>query len=1027
MTVTRATKEVSFRATAVGCFLVTVFAVASVYLAIKSGATAAATVPAALALVYFGRVHFLSLSSKEQNLARTVSTTGEILAAAAVFTLPALYFVLGQNWSYRELMLTIAAGGLLGIPVAVALSGRRIFESQRFDYPEVKACEDVLTTARRMPQAPLAWVSSLCAAAFAVCKSLGLDSPAEKPVSMGSDFLTLGSVQAPSPSPAFLGLGYYLGRKTSCEAFLGSVLLAIVAFPLISLGGGDAADWTERAQLVAIGCVLIGGLLTFIEMGTASLLAAFRAPADQADHVDLSEDDAESRSRTSVVLAASILALGVVLLWTLGQSKQALIPSGHSVAVVVLLIATTASIAGVVGCFCVGLLGSSSNPISAIALIVAALMLVAGLSDIPAVVFAATVCCIAAGVSGNLLQDLRIGRAVGGSPIKITAAQLVGVAVSAVVVPGAMLLFLSTVPDLADEENRQMPQASSLAKFVGLAQGDPHNAGGGQEIDPQSKYVAIGVLLGLGLWSTRRVNPLLVGIGMYLPMHITGTLAVGGIMRWGHDTWLDFRGATEKVKKVRRGLGVALATGLLIAEVLVAVVWAFLEVPTITPSGFGIALGAGILGLMAALLLLVPLRSSIVLQRNDAASSVLFLVEPCFHGDRYMPAAALLADRVVVVRRREFPTPPGGYTNEVITKNSSAEAMVDAVSRWLESSTWLRAGVLPGNEYAVPQAALIAERMNWIGNSVASAKAARSKSLMRLALQEGGARCPHSVTCRSIKEVERAACELGLPVVLKPTDMACSLLVRKVDTVRELLSHAKLILSPRRNLINYPLAEEVLVEQYVEGEEYSIEMFLHEGSVRYASVTEKIKTSPPYFVELQHVVPATTPSEDAKRELIASATQAAVEALGLTNGPIHAEIIANEAGHFIVEIAARQPGDEITTLLRLAGGVDLHNASIRQALGLSLLESELRGLRSGASIRYLTASPGIVTDISGVRDALNMEGVAEVCMDVDVGSLVRRLTSSEARIGFVIASAATGSEAKRIARRASRQIRVNTR
>lgn len=418
-------------------------------------------------------------------------------------------------------------------------------------------------------------------------------------------------------------------------------------------------------------------------------------------------------------------------------------------------------------------------------------------------------------------------------------------------------------------------------------------------------------------------------------------------------------------------------------------------------------------------------------ENREFVGRVLFVIEPCFHGARYIRAANELdADgfecSVVVVRREDGPPLPPGQAEILIADVLSAYDVRDKILEWCKNRDVDSFGLLPGNEYCVPVAAEVCHLLDLPGNIPIAGYAARDKRLMRYALKAARVSSPTVHVFESAKVFEKAVEGFDYPVVVKPPDMACSLHVKLCLNADELRAAGNQILYRQHNLIGYPLVSAVMVEEYMEGPEFSVELFLADGRQLFCSLTEKEKSPTPFFVELGHVVPSSISTEQQSAALTASALRAAL-ALGITNGPVHAEIIMSEDGPKVVELAARLPGGNITDLLRLAWGVDLHKAAVQQALGVdpTHIQAQVKP-RKGAAIKFVCASPGKVLSIRGLGEARASQGVTAVELYVNRGDLINILRSSEDRIGYVIATGRDGSEAKDNARRAADKIVIHT-
>ena len=223
--------------------------------------------------------------------------------------------------------------------------------------------------------------------------------------------------------------------------------------------------------------------------------------------------------------------------------------------------------------YLVGLVGSSNNPISGLtlsALLIAALMMVAlgitGSKGVMAVLGVAGIVCCAAGIAGDMMQDLKVGHILGGTPWKMQLGEIVGVIVAALVLIWPMIA-LDQVYHIGSEQ-LPAPQAGLMAL---MAQGIV----GGEMAWP---LVIAGMFLAVGLILIKTPSPMLVAVGMYLPFHSTAAIFVGGIFKWILESMLKKNNATDEQKTKAENTGVLLSSGLIAGEALTAVILAFVVI-----------------------------------------------------------------------------------------------------------------------------------------------------------------------------------------------------------------------------------------------------------------------------------------------------------------------------------------------------------------------------------------------------------------------------------------------------------------
>ncbi|WP_026509534.1 MULTISPECIES: ATP-grasp domain-containing protein [unclassified Butyrivibrio] len=308
---------------------------------------------------------------------------------------------------------------------------------------------------------------------------------------------------------------------------------------------------------------------------------------------------------------------------------------------------------------------------------------------------------------------------------------------------------------------------------------------------------------------------------------------------------------------------------------------------------------------------------------------------------------------------------------------------------------------------------------------------ATDKAAMRRRMKECGVPIPEFHVISDEAEFMDAADRLGDKFVCKPADNAASrgvVLVNKSELSRESdgsISEAlKEIYSYTRE---FSRSGQVLLEEFMEGPEVSVESFTINGETHIITITDKMVTEVPYFVETGHTEPSRLP--ESSREDIRRVALAAIKAVGIVNGPSHTEIKVTDSGAKLVEIAARLGGDFITSkLVPLSTGVDLIDCCISSTLSQEVKCKATKNC--GAAIRFLHAREedeaddknGVITAINGLKEAESMPGVVEVSAYKKVGDTVGRLKNSGDRWGHVIATGKDADEAEINATKAAEKI-----
>ena len=598
--------ELTFRAMLIGLVLCVVLGAANAYLGLRAGQTIAATYPAAVIGMAILRVFKGSLL--EENIARTAGSIGESVAAGAVFTIPA--FVITKAWpdfsstdSYWKATALMITGSVIGV-LFVSLVRRFLVEDPDLPFPESVAASQIHKAGQVGAQAAshlfynMAFGGIVFLAGsfgvfatdinFPVVIAGGLSGRlklgASHSIAVGGT--TLGS--GPTISPAYIGVGYVIGPKLAALNFSGSVLAWGVLVPMIIFvlgpqfapqmgapGGWNWEDmsvrvWRDIVRPIAIGGMMAGAANTLFRMRKNILAGLSRAFHELVHGVQ----DAAATSRVNQYMSSRLVLTGIgvmfVVMLVLYTYFSGSLEAGIVAGVVMLLVGFCfATVSG----YLVGVIGSSNNPISGLTLstlIIAALLLVAlgvsGRSGVIAVLGVAAVVCVSSAVAGELLQDFKVGYILGGTPKKIQIAELVAVVVASAVMYFPLLLLhqgnINTGGIGFGDAKLSAPQAGLMAS---LAQGIV-----GHEM--AWPLIIAGIFLGITMILIRVPSPMLVAIGMYLPLGTTFAIFVGGILRWITDSIAEKRGFNEAQKTRVENIGVLAASGLITGEALMGLV-----------------------------------------------------------------------------------------------------------------------------------------------------------------------------------------------------------------------------------------------------------------------------------------------------------------------------------------------------------------------------------------------------------------------------------------------------------------------
>jgi biotin carboxylase len=320
--------------------------------------------------------------------------------------------------------------------------------------------------------------------------------------------------------------------------------------------------------------------------------------------------------------------------------------------------------------------------------------------------------------------------------------------------------------------------------------------------------------------------------------------------------------------------------------------------------------------------------------------------------------------------------------------------------------------IAPGIDWPVAIAARVAQRLALAHPiSPEAAQLATSKLRQRERFREAGVPQPGFVLCRSVEEATEAAEGLGYPCVVKAPDRQGQRglgLVRREEDVRPAAEEA---LGASRGGV-------CIVEQYAEGREVTVNAFSVGGRYSPLTITDREVAEPPAFgVALAHVWPSSLPPPEVGEAV--EAASAAARALGVADGPTYTQILATADGPRVVELAARLGGGHDAELCRAALDIDLNGLALAAALGEEIPEARLRPVAraGGACVRFLVAPPGELRGVTGVDEALALDGIELARVYREPGYVFGPLRRGADRAGAVLAVGASRDEA--LARAAS--------
>lgn len=579
--------EFTIRALIIGLVLAVVLGAANAYLGLKAGMTIAATYPAAV--IGMALIKIMKGTILEENFTRTVGSIGESIAAGAIFTLPA-FFIAGiwnpffTPGNYMISAAIMVAGGILGI-MFVALLRKVMVEDVELPFPESVAAAEIHKAGRHGGGGSKFLFSAM--GIGAVIQSLGqfklFATSWDKLISLGKGSLLF---KSPDVSPAYMGVGYIIGPRLASLNFSGGVLAWGLLTPMIAYfkfsGQELPADfdwsatmitvWKDYVRPIAIGGMLVGAGFTLWKMRKSLATGIARSVGDvkkaaTGEHTTIrTEKDINFKW-----IMIGILGTAVATFFIYNYFAQNVVAA--LVATVVMIVAGFffAAVSG----YLVGIIGSSNNPISGLTLstlVVAAILMVAlgmkGMQGVAAVLGVAAVVCVAAAVAGEMLQDLKAGHFLGGTPWKMQLGDIIGVVVSAAIMFIPLLVLHEGDIKMGGTgfggDKLPAPQASLMAILSkGIVAGDM-----------EWILIFVGMLMGVAFILMNVKSPMLVSVGMYLPLGTTFAIFVGGMVKGIVERVNAKKGFNDAQKSRVENNGVLIAAGLIAGEALIGLLFA---------------------------------------------------------------------------------------------------------------------------------------------------------------------------------------------------------------------------------------------------------------------------------------------------------------------------------------------------------------------------------------------------------------------------------------------------------------------
>ena len=576
--------EFTVTALLIGILLAIVFGAANAYLGLLVGMTVSASIPAAVISMGIIRVILRKDSILENNMVQTIGSAGESVAAGAIFTLPALFLWAEEGKIAFPSILSIAMialfGGILGVCFMVPLRQALIVEEHgTLPFPEGTACAEVLLAGEEGGSKAGTVFAGLGIAAFYKFLADGMQL---FPSEIGHAFKNYSGAQiGMQVLPALGGVGYICGPKISSYMFAGGTLSWFVLMPMIALFGGDAtifpasvtvnelltmpdggpsALWSNYIKYIGAGAVATGGIISLIK-SLPLIVRTFKQAIGSMKKNAGSGKQLRTEQDLPFPLLIGVILVIAVLIWILPIFPVNLVGA--------LIIVVFGFFFATVSSRMVGLIGSSNNPVSGMAiatLIIATLLLKAtgttGTSGMIGAICIGSIICIVAAIAGDTSQDLKTGFIVGATPKLQQIGEMIGVIASSAAI-GYVLYLLNAAWGFGSNEI-PAPQATMMKMLVE----------GIMNAELPWALILIGIFVAIVV-EILGIPVLPFAVGMYLPFSLSAGIMAGGVVRW----ILERRKTDdEKEKKASIERGTLFTSGLIAGEGLMGVILAILAV-----------------------------------------------------------------------------------------------------------------------------------------------------------------------------------------------------------------------------------------------------------------------------------------------------------------------------------------------------------------------------------------------------------------------------------------------------------------
>ncbi len=611
--------ELTVRAIVLGLVLGALMTAANTYLGLYIGMTVSASIPAAvMSMLLLRMFRFKDVSILENNIVQTMTSAGESLAAGIIFTMPAL-LVMGREMDTLTTFIVAILGGILGTIFTITL--RRVFiVEEALLYPEGIACEEVLVAGEKGGSQLIVILYALGLGALYGWMVKGFKLTQAK-VEVAVEIVGVRVYSALDYSLSLVAVGWIVGLNIASYIFFGAVLGVFILTPIYGMTYGWPVDtdlahgfktlWSTHIRFVGVGCMVVGGLWTLIDMRktiSSGLKKALKSGLTDSEISTIRTEQDIPMNRAFIGLAVVALLTFVFYWWKTGSLTLAIVGA--------IFLAITAFFFSAVAGYIAGVVGSSNSPVSGMTIatlmatslvvwIVGGVFLNMGQDELMyATLIIASVVAVNAAIAGDVMQDLKTGHLVGATPWKQQTAELIGVIVGAIVAPLTLTILNEAFritptycaanphPVSGCSNVLEAPQAEIIGTLIEGIFGGTVN----------TPMIGLGVLVAAIIigsrWYLGKSGPTLpimsIAIGMYLPFYLSATIFLGGVLnhlvtRTAHlrvDGSLAGQPSEKAVKSGKElvSRGTLLSAGLIAGEALMGVVVAaFIVLSSFSP------------------------------------------------------------------------------------------------------------------------------------------------------------------------------------------------------------------------------------------------------------------------------------------------------------------------------------------------------------------------------------------------------------------------------------------------------------